>query len=106
MISICTKSRNVSVRPALDPMRTFEFVIVDSKTFKDEIQLPSEQAAWQEARRLVRDIESSLQPDGEGWVLTVSGHNKPVFRISVRTEDFRSQSISPPAPPSKSLSRR
>jgi hypothetical protein len=78
-------------------MRTFKFTIADSKVFTDEAQLPSEEAAWQEALRLVRDVESSLKPN-ETWVLTVSEGNHPIFRINVRTEDLRDLSGRPECP--------
>jgi hypothetical protein len=69
-------------------MRTFKFAIVDSRVFTAEAQLPSEEMAWQEALRLVRDIESSLRL-GEPWVLTVSENDDPIFRISVTSENMR-----------------
>jgi uncharacterized protein DUF6894 len=69
-------------------MRTFKFVIADAKLFTAEAQFSSEDAAWQEALRLVRDIETSLKLN-EGWVLTVSEHDEPIFRISIAAEDLR-----------------
>jgi hypothetical protein len=75
-------------------MRTFKFTIADAKLFTGEAQFSSEEAAWQEALRLVRDIETSLKPR-EGWVLTVSEDEQPIFRISIATEDLRAHSKSP-----------
>jgi hypothetical protein len=69
-------------------MRTFKFTIADAKFFTDEAQLPSEEAAWHEALRIVRDIETSLKPQ-ESWVLIVSEDEQPIFRISIATEDLR-----------------
>jgi hypothetical protein len=73
-------------------MRTFKFSIQDSKLFTDEVQLLSEEAAWQEALLLVRDVESSLKPS-ESWVLTVSERDTLLFRINIATEDLREHAL-------------
>ena len=72
-------------------MRTFQFTIADSKLFTDEVQLPSEEAAWEEALRLVRDVETSMKLN-ESWVLTVSERGSQLFRINVTTQDLRGRS--------------
>jgi hypothetical protein len=76
-------------------MRTFKFTIADAKFFTGEAPFPTEEAAWQEALRLVRDIETSLKPN-ESWVLTVIEHDELIFRISIATEDLRAHRKPPP----------
>ena len=69
-------------------MRTFRFAIDGSRPFADDVQLPSDEIAWQEALLLVRDIEGSLSP-GESWMLTISDSGGSVFRIKIETADLR-----------------
>jgi len=71
-------------------MRTFKFTIADSRLFTDESHLPSDEAAWNEALQLTRDLESSLKLNGD-WVLTVSEGDSPIFRISVTAHDLRTK---------------
>jgi hypothetical protein len=69
-------------------MPSYQFRISGSKPFFDaDVQLRSSEAAWEEALRLVRDIEGSLQP-GESWTLDVGEEGTTIFRISVTTEQF------------------
>jgi Domain of unknown function (DUF6894) len=70
-------------------MPTYQFKISGSKPFLDtDVQLPCSKAAWEEALRLVRDIETTLQP-GDSWTLDVGEEGTAIFRISVTTEQFR-----------------
>jgi hypothetical protein len=72
-------------------MPTYEFRISGSNPFLDtDVQLRSPEVAWEEALRLVRDIEGSLEP-GESWTLAVGEDGTASFRISVTTEQFRIQ---------------
>ena len=66
----------------------FRYTIADTRPFSAELAVPSEEAAWEEALRLVRDIETALRP-GETWVLTVDEGESPVFRIRIETTDLR-----------------
>jgi hypothetical protein len=69
-------------------MPTYQFRISGSNPFYDaDMQLPSSEAAWEEALRLVRDIEDSLRP-GDSWTLNVGEEGMAIFRISVTTEHF------------------
>jgi uncharacterized protein DUF6894 len=77
-------------------MQTFRFAIDCSNPFADDVQLPSDDAAWKEALQLVRDIERSLVP-GESWTLTVSDRGELVFRIKVETVGLRPGRRPPPA---------
>lgn len=70
-------------------MTAYEFRISGSNPFVDtDVQLPSSEVAWEEALRLVRDIEGLLRP-GESWTLDVGEEGTAIFRISVTTEQFR-----------------
>ena len=46
------------------------------------MMLPNDQAAWQERRRMVRDIEDHLQL-GEEWRLEVAEDGRSVFLLTV-----------------------
>jgi hypothetical protein len=72
-------------------MCTFRFAIEGSNPFADDVELPSDEAAWREALLLVRDIEGSLKP-GESWTLTISEESEPVFCIRLETAALRAQS--------------
>jgi len=71
-------------------MPRFRFEISGTKPFidPDGMELSSAEVAWEEAVRLVRDIEGSLKP-GENWTLDVSEGKGVIFRISVVTVDLR-----------------
>jgi len=76
-------------------MPTYQFRISGSNPFVDtDVQLRSSEVAWEEALRLVRDIEGSLQP-GESWTLDVGEEGTAIFRIIVTTEHFRIPERSP-----------
>lgn len=78
---------------ALRQMRTFRFDISGPRPFQhvDGTQLPSSDAAWNEAVRFVRDIEDALEP-GDSWTLDVSEDGTPIFRIAIVTMDMRKHS--------------
>jgi hypothetical protein len=70
-------------------MPMFYFHISGQKPFESEgVELPSKEAAWQEALQLIRDVEGTMRP-GESWILDVSDGTSPVFRISIAGHDFR-----------------
>ena len=75
---------------ALAAMPRFRFAIDGSRPFADDVDLPSDEAAWREALQLVRDIEGTLRP-GERWALAISDESEPVFRIVVETAALRTQ---------------
>ena len=71
-------------------MPLFKFDISGSRPFVDGngMELASAEVAWEEAVRLVRDIEGFLEP-GENWMLEVSQGDAAIFRIKVISEDIR-----------------
>jgi hypothetical protein len=69
-------------------MSTFRFAIEGSMPFADDVELPSDEAAWREALQLVRDIEGSLRP-AESWTLTITEEGELVFCIRVETATLR-----------------
>jgi hypothetical protein len=71
-------------------MSTYHFHIAAPQPFRDPdgMELSDAEAAWEEALRLVRDIEGSLQP-GESWSLDVVEDGATIFRISLGTADLR-----------------
>lgn len=52
------------------------------------MDLPDDAAAWVEAKRIVRDIETTLVP-GDKWRLEVADGAGPVFVISLKSEQSR-----------------
>jgi hypothetical protein len=87
----CISRIGTSERPlALPAMPRFRFAIDGSRPFADDIELPSDEVAWQEALQLVRDIEGTLKP-GENWGLAISDASGPVFCIRVQTATLRAQ---------------
>ena len=69
-------------------MPTFEFAISGARPFRDEVQLPSFEAAWQQALSLARDIEDSLELGGT-WKLEVSEAGTCLFRLEIGAVDLR-----------------
>ncbi|WP_377830934.1 tRNA 5-methylaminomethyl-2-thiouridine synthase (plasmid) [Bradyrhizobium lupini] len=47
--------------------------------------LKSDEAAWEAALRLARDVEHGLRP-GESWTLRIECENRPVFILSMTTK--------------------
>ena len=54
---------------------------------EDGMELPDDAAAWAEAKRFARDIESHLQL-GEVWRLEVRNGGRPVFLLIVSSSRF------------------
>jgi len=50
-------------------------------------ELPDDAAAWREAVRFARDLESRLRP-GDSWSLEVVD-GSPVYRITLTTQKLR-----------------
>lgn len=71
-------------------MAKYYFHISSSEPFKDGegLDLPNDDAAWLEAKRLVRDIEASLAP-GDTWQLDVLDGDGAVFAISLNSKRLR-----------------
>jgi hypothetical protein len=54
----------------------------------DGLELPNDDAAWIEAKKLVRDIESDLAP-GDDWQLDVVDNSGSVFVMSIKSKHMR-----------------
>ena len=65
-------------------MSRYFFRISNGKPYDDDIgeELRSEGEAWLSAKRLVRDIEDTLEPDGK-WTVEVRDANGPLYLISI-----------------------
>lgn len=50
-------------------------------------ELPNDAAAWTEAKRLTRDIESNFQP-GETWRLEVQKNERPLYLLKICSDKF------------------
>ncbi|MGC2083723.1 MAG: tRNA 5-methylaminomethyl-2-thiouridine synthase [Bradyrhizobium sp.] len=68
-------------------MPQYFFHIDGEQPFRDDsgVELRDDRAAWREAMRLARDIETNLSP-GHGWCLQVCEGEMPVYRIVVASE--------------------
>lgn len=71
-------------------MARYFFHIDGESPHRDEVGevLPDDRAAWQEAMRMARDIESNLEP-GHSWHLDVRAGNVAVFLVEVKTHRRR-----------------
>ncbi|MGY3239983.1 hypothetical protein ACVMAJ_006873 [Bradyrhizobium sp. USDA 4448] len=72
------------------PMRKYYFHFEGSRPHTDEAGefLKSDEAAWQAALHLVRDVENGLRP-GEQWSLRVFSDDTSVFVLRMTTERCR-----------------
>ncbi|HZR73912.1 DUF6894 family protein [Bradyrhizobium sp.] len=71
-------------------MSRYFFRISNGKPYDDDIgeELPNEGEAWLSAKRLVRDIEDTLEPDGK-WVVEVRDAEGPLYLISIDGRKLR-----------------
>lgn len=71
-------------------MPRYFFHISGDDPFHDAegMDLPDDEAAWREAKRLVRDIDSNLEP-GQAWQLDVGDGKGAVFVITLGSKRAR-----------------
>jgi len=71
-------------------MSRYFFHITNGRPHEDEVgeELRNDKEAWLSAKRLVRDIEDSLEPDGE-WNVEVRDENGPVYAIKIAGRRLR-----------------
>ncbi len=71
-------------------MPRYFFKITNGKPHDDDTgeELRDDDAAWQETKRLARDIEDSLEPDGH-WKLEVRDDRGPVYSVTVASQKHR-----------------
>lgn len=65
-------------------MPRYIFEITNGSAFSDNQELADDEAAWEQALRTVRDVESALRPAGGDWSLVVLRDDGPLYRIDVR----------------------
>lgn len=65
-------------------MSRYFFRITNGRPHEDEIgeELRGDREAWLSAKRLVRDIEDTLEPNGK-WTVEVRDHEGPLYSISI-----------------------
>lgn len=65
-------------------MPKYFFHLQSARPYEDDrgLDLPSDPAAWVEAKRFGRDIESSLKP-GETWHLEVHREGRPIYSLKI-----------------------
>jgi hypothetical protein len=71
-------------------MPRYFFQITNGKPHEDETgeALRDDREAWLSAKRLARDIEDSLEPDGT-WNLEVRDADGPLYTISIASRKLR-----------------
>lgn len=71
-------------------MSRYFFRISNGKPHEDDIgeELRDERQAWVSAKRLVRDIEDSLELDAN-WALEVRDGDGPLYQISIAARKLR-----------------
>jgi uncharacterized protein DUF6894 len=77
-------------------MPQYFFNITNGHPFKDPLgeDLPDDNAAWEQAVKTVRDIESSLDLDGSRhWSLEVKREATSIFRIDVSAKRLDSDQL-------------
>ena len=74
------------------PRYSFDINRNNKQVHRDEVgtDLPDDQAAWEEAKRCVREIEDVLSP-GDSWRLTVRRDIRIVFRVEIKTTGWLGQ---------------
>ncbi len=71
-------------------MSRYFFHITNGRPHDDEVgeELRDDCEAWSSAKRLTRDIEDTLEPDGN-WIVEVRDADGPVYLISIAARKFR-----------------
>lgn len=71
-------------------MKRYFFHIEGESPYRDEIgeELRDDEAAWREAMRMVRDVESNLRP-GQSWHLDVRAGRVAVYLVEIKTHRRR-----------------
>ena len=71
-------------------MSRYFFRITNGRPHEDDVgeDLRDERQAWLSAKRLARDIEDTLEPDGK-WVVEVRDAEGPLYRISIAGRRLR-----------------
>jgi hypothetical protein len=71
-------------------MSRYFFRIRNGKPHDDDIgeELRDDRAAWLSAKRLARDIEDTLEPNGQ-WILEVRDGDGPLYLISIAGRKLR-----------------
>ena len=71
-------------------MSRYFFHITNGKPHQDEIgeELRDPCEAWSSAKRLTRDIEDTLEPDGQ-WIVEVRDADGPLYSISIASRKLR-----------------
>lgn len=65
-------------------MPKYFFHLHGTRPYQDDggTDLPSDAAAWAEAKRYARDIEATLEPD-ETWHLEVHRDGRPIYSLKI-----------------------
>jgi hypothetical protein len=60
------------------------FIFKGTRPYHDDggVELADDAAAWKEAKRVARDIESSLEP-GDNWHLEVRRADCPIYSLTI-----------------------
>ena len=71
-------------------MYRYFFRITNGRPHEDDIGevLRGDREAWLSAKRLVRDIEDTLEPDGK-WTVQVRDADGPLYEISIASRRLR-----------------
>ncbi len=71
-------------------MSRYFFQITNGKPYEDDVgeDLRDDRDAWLSAKRLTRDIEDALEPDGK-WTVVVTDAEGPLYEISITGRKLR-----------------
>ncbi|QOG23422.1 DUF6894 family protein [Bradyrhizobium sp. SEMIA] len=69
-------------------MTQYSFKVSNGELSYETQELPDDEAAWREAVRTVKDVETNLHSGGGSWSLVVTRDGNPLYRIDVRAQKF------------------
>jgi hypothetical protein len=69
------------------PRYYFELISAQPYCDAEGLELADDAAAWTEAKRFARDIESNLEP-GQTWRLEVGRGSRPLFLLTIASRRF------------------
>jgi hypothetical protein len=86
----CFNAEVGATRFGFQIMPRYYFCITNGKPHEDDVgeELRGEREAWLSAKRLARDIEDTLEPDGK-WTVEVRDAHGPLYLIGITGRKLR-----------------
>ncbi len=73
-------------------MPKYFFHVRGTRPYQDDggVELADDAAAWQQAKRFARDIESNLEP-GDNWHLEVCRGDRPIYALDISARSIKDE---------------